>query len=311
MDHGKRKLNPAAVVTVPAAIVDGLIAAGDGDAALVCLYALRHGELKEAQAMESLGMSAARMAAAAQRLHRLGLLTGDDAPATPAPELPEYEAEDVVRRSGEDPRFQALVLEVQNALGRVLTSADVKKLFGIYDDMALPAEVILLLVNHCKEEHEARYGPARHLGFAFIEKVAYTWANREIVTHEQAEEWLREYARRKSVMSQLQQELGLQDRRLAPTERKYIDGWLELGFGLEALALAADRTITNTGGLHWRYMDKIVCSWHEKGLHTLEEIQRGDRKPVRDGRDGPSAPTEDDVKTLAQLERLRRKMKNG
>lgn len=315
MDDAKLKLNPAAVLAVPADMADALIAAGDGDAALLCLYMLRRGgELNEAVAAQRLGMSSSRMHAAVHTLRRLGLLSGGEKAPTPAPELPEYEARDVVRRSAEDPQFQALLTDVQNALGRVLTSADIKSLFGIYDDLALPPEVILLLVNYCKEENAARYGGEKRLGFAFIEKVAYTWFDREIVTHEQADEWIGEYTRRKSLMGQLQRELGIQDRRLTPTERKYIDGWLELGFGVEALALAADRTITNTGGLRWKYMDSIVRSWHEKGLHTVEEIERGDRKPDRTGKYGssaPSVPTQEDVKTLAQLERLRRKMKNG
>ncbi|MCC8357708.1 MAG: DnaD domain protein, partial [Oscillospiraceae bacterium] len=74
--------------------------------------------------------------------------------------------------------------------------------------------------------------------------------------------------------------LGIQGRRLSPTERKYIDDWITLGFGPEALALAADRTVTNTGDLKWKYMNSIVHSWHQKGLHTVEEIEKGDRKPA-------------------------------
>lgn len=315
MDDAKLKLNPAAVLAVPADMADALIAAGDGDAALLCLYMLRRGgELNEVQAAQDLGMSSQRMRAAVHTLRRLGLLSGGGKRPGPAQELPEYEARDVVRRSAEDPKFQELLTEVQNAMGRMLTSADIKTLFGIYDDLALPPEVILLLVNHCKEENEARYGGEKRLGFAFIKEVAHAWFNREIVTYEQADEWVREYARRKSLMGQLQRELGIRDRHLTPTERKYIGGWLDMGFGVEALALAADRTVTNTGGLRWKYMDSIVRSWHEKGLHTVEEIEKGDRKPAQKGKYGSSAssaPTQEDVKTLAQLERLRRKMKNG
>ena len=315
MDDAKLKLNPAAAVTVPAALADKLIAAGDGDAAILGLYILRcGGELRETGAARQLHFSPARMSAAVATLRRLGFLSGGGGPLAPAEELPEYEAEDVARRGAEDPRFQTLVQEVQSAMNRVLTSADIKKLFGIYDNMAMPPEVILLLIQHCREEHEARYGSERNLGFGFIEKVAYTWFNREIVTYEQANDWLREYARRKELIGRLQRELGIRDRELTPTERKYIESWLELGFGVEALALAADRTVTNTGGLRWKYMDSIVRSWHGKGLHTVEEIERGDRKPARPGKYGsaePSGPTREDMKTLAQLERLRRKMKDG
>jgi len=38
--------------------------------------------------------------------------------------------------------------------------------------------------------------------------------------------------------------------------------------------------ITNTSKLSPAYMNKILMSWNEKGLHTLAEIQEKDR-PVR------------------------------
>ena len=65
---------------------------------------------------------------------------------------------------------------------------------------------------------------------------------------------------------------------LSSTEKKYIESWVSLGFGAEALAIAYDRTVTNTGSLKWNYMDKILHSWHEKGLHSPREILEKDGK---------------------------------
>lgn len=315
MDDAKLKLTPAEVLAVPVNVADGLIRAGDGHAALLYLHILRHGgELDQTAAARELSLSRQAVGLAAETLCRLGILSGGCTPR-PAQELPEYEAQDVVRRTAEDPEFVALLGEAQNVLGRVLTTADVKKLFGIYDELALPAEVIMLLINHCREEHEARYGGERNLGFAYIEKEAYVWHDREIVTYEQAEEWLAEKARRKSAMGQIRRELGIQNRRLSPTEQKYLSEWLDLGFGPEEIAMAADRTVTNIGELRWRYMNSIVQSWHKMGLHTVPEIEQGDRKPSAVKRKPNSVdtpvPTQDNVKTLERLELLRRKMKTS
>ena len=312
MDDAKLKLTPAEVLAVPVNVADGLIRAGDGHAALLYLHILRHGgELDQTAAVRELSLSRQAVGLAAETLCRLGILSGGSAPL-PAQELPEYEAKDVVRRSAEDPEFLGLLETVQQNLGRVLSTADVKKLFGIYDQLAMPLDLIALLVQHCKEEHESRYGAEKNLGFAFIEKEAYAWFNREIVTHEQAEEWLAEKERRKTVMGQLRRELGIQNRQLTPTEQKYLGEWMELGFGPEAILLAADRTVTNTGELRWRYMNSIVQSWHKKGLHTVSEIQQGDRKPSssRKGKSEQmsSVPTQEDTRALEQMERLRRKM---
>lgn len=315
MDDAKLKLTPAEVLAVPVNVADGLIRAGDGHAALLYLHILRHGgELDKSAAARELSLSRQAVGLAAETLCRLGILSGGGVPK-PAQELPEYEAKDVVRRSAEDPEFLGLLETVQSDLGRVLSTADVKKLFGIYDQLAMPPDMIALLVTHCKDEHESRYGHEKTLGFAYIEKEAYAWFNREIVTYEQAEEWLAEKTRRKSVIGQIRRELGIQNRQLSPTEQKYLSEWLELGFGAEEIALAADRTVTNVGELRWRYMNSIVQSWHKMGLHTVAEIEKGDRKPSAARRKPNSVdtpvPTQDNVKALERLELLRRKMKTS
>ena len=49
------------------------------------------------------------------------------------------------------------VRELERRLGRVLSTADLKLLYTIYDYLALPAEVVLLLTTWCIEETERKY----------------------------------------------------------------------------------------------------------------------------------------------------------
>ena len=65
-----------------------------------------------------------------------------------------------------------------------------------------------------------------------------------------------------------------------PGEKRYLKQWLEMGFEEEAIGLAYERSCLHTGGLSWPYVNRILTSWHEQGLHTLQQIQNGDRKPV-------------------------------
>ena len=44
--------------------------------------------------------------------------------------------------------------------------------------------------------------------------------------------------------------------------------------------LAFERTCLKTGGLKWNYMNSILKSWHEKNLHTPQEIAQGDTAPA-------------------------------
>ena len=61
-----------------------------------------------------------------------------------------------------------------------------------------------------------------------------------------------------------------------------------MGFEEDALAIGYDRTVTNTGALKWSYMNKIMQSWHEKGLHSAAEIESGDprRRPQQSAAQG-------------------------
>lgn len=316
MQDGKLRIRPTAVLTIPSGDAQALLDAGNGDAALLYLHILQSGGLLDTErAATALHRSDRDIEIAAGRLRRMGLLTADEsrpAPLAPVRELPEYRAQDVARRSMESEEFQKLLDGVQAHLGRLLSSADVKKLFGLYDELALPPDVILLLIQHCRQEIEARYGKERTVGFAYIEKEAYIWVNREIVTYEQAEKWIAELERRRSVLGQLQRELGLHDRELTKTEREYLLGWLDLGFSVEAITIAYDRTVTNTHSLKWKYMDSILRSWHNMGLHTPEEIEQGDPRTGRGAkkRAADPGPKRDDTKTMEQLDRLLASMEN-
>ena len=183
MDDGKLTLNCPSLLAVPAVHADRLLEAGDGECALLYLYIVKNGgRLDMDRAAAELRVSVRAVRTAAMRLERMGLLGLGETETLPRREVPEYQAADVVRRSQSDPAFRALVEETQAVLGRVLSSTDLKKLFGIYDDLSLPADVIMLLIHHCKDEHDERFGASKHLGFAGIEKEAYAWFDREIMT---------------------------------------------------------------------------------------------------------------------------------
>jgi hypothetical protein len=286
MDDKLYALSKAPGLALPAEDVEKLLCRADGCCALLYLYILRHGRLDTARAARDLKRTAREIETAAGALREMGLL----APAAPAgrklpapDELPEYTAQEVSRRSGEDTGFQAVVAETQRTMGRMLSGAELKTLLGIYDYLGLPAEVILLLVNHCVEEFRTKYGPGRLPTLRRIEKEAYVWANREILTLRQAEEYLQTLADRRSQAVQIKTVLQIRDRELTPTEGRYVDGWLDMGFPLETLEIAYDKTVVKTGRLQWKYMDSILQSWHGKGLHTPEEIAAGDGRPAQPG----------------------------
>ena len=286
--------------SIPAAAADKLIAAHDGDVALLYIYYSRTGCTDPEQAAHDLCRTLREISSAEEKLSRMGLCPGSAAtlsvPAVSAPAaaekcppedvMPEYTAEDIVLRSKSDERFSVILSEAKRVFARNLNSSDMKMLFGIYDYLALPAEVILELLNYCTQT-AAEKGEGKRPSPRSVEKEAYRWANREILTLEQAEEYIREQKSLRESVNLVKNALGIRGRELTPTEAKYISSWLSMGFGEEAILIAYDRTVTSTGALKWPYMNKIICSWHEKKLHSPQEIEAGDgRKRPAQGKSG-------------------------
>jgi len=265
---------------------DKLIAAHDGDVALLYLYIMRRGGCDMEQAAMELCRTMQEISAAYEKLERMGLSVPAlcpapekaAAPLPPAEELPQYRTDDIIRRSKTDGSFSAVVAEAQQVMGHTLSSSDLTKLFGIYDYLALPAEVIMVMLHHCAEENRARYGESRRLSMRTIEKQAYIWANNEILSLEQAEEYIQSRKALSQRISLAKEALQIRGRELSATELKYVRSWLDMGFGAEALAIAYDRTVTHTGSLKWSYMNKILLSWNEKKLFTPQEIAEKDSR---------------------------------
>ena len=293
------------VITADAA--EKLISRADGAAALLYLHILRRGALSLTGASRELHLSEAEVAAAAAALREMGLLRAEPKLLENS-ELPEYTAADIVSRAGRDSVFEALVDAVQHALGRLLSTPDLKTLFGIYDHLGLPAEVIMLLVTHCIETYRESHGQGRMPTMRYIEKEAWYWAGQEIHSLDSAEEHIKFEKEKKSRLFRTAELLQIRGRELSPGERRYIEVWLDMGFPPDSLALAYDRTVLGTGKLAWRYMDKIVRSWHERGLHTPEEIQSGDPRQSKKSACTP-APGDGD-REIEELMRLNAHMKS-
>lgn len=305
MGNKEYALSNPAVVSIPMTDVDLLLKCGNSDCTALYLYLLRSGRAMDAQrAAEDLRLPVRAVEAALHQLTAMGLLNSRSAkPLAPAEELPEYDAGYIVTRTQQDAAFRDLLSEAKSILGRTLSTPDTKILFGIYDHLGLPPEVLMTLMTACVEEYREKYGPGRVPTMRAIEKEAFVWARLEIFSLEQADSLLNSRRAKKDALLQLKRELGIRDRELSATEKRYLTQWLEMGFDTEAILIAYDRTVTQTGGLKWPYMNKILQNWDGKGLHTPQEIEEGDRLPSkRPARTAePAAPAK---RTGSEKERL-------
>ena len=289
------------MLQIEKAHIHKLLCAQSPDAALLYLYLVSGGD--PAQATQKLGYTDSRYACAWATLHQLGLWTEKKAPRV-AGEQPQYTEVDVLSAMDTDVDFRALYGEVQRLLGKNLTTEELKILLGFVRYLGLPADVIVLLVCHCKDEAR-KLGGKRNPTLRNIEKEAYKWADKGIDTMEAAAAYTQQQNLRFSRVGRIMEILQIRGRNLTAPEKRYIKNWLEMGFEEEAIGLAYERSCVNTGGLAWPYINKILTSWHEQGLHTAQQVQSGERKPTAVPK-GASGELGD-----AELAAIRKLMKEG
>ena len=268
-------------ITLSAATLKRLIGGGNGDAALLYLAILHsHGAAEAEKLAKILSWDEKRVRAAEQALYEMQLVGAPEKPLPEPPqtqEMPDYTREDIARKLEGDGRFACLLREVEHKLGP-LSIPSVKKLLGLYENLGLPADVVYTLVNYCITKKAQQFGEGRLPNMREIEKEGYVWARKELFSIEKASEYMKREQVLRGRYPEYMAALQMAGRASAPSEEKYLSAWAEMGFPAETVSEAYDRTVLHCHEFRWPYCNGILKRWHEKGLHTLEEVRAENAK---------------------------------
>lgn len=307
-------MGPLEYITLTPQETGKLLAAGSGDAALVYLYMKASGDTRLLHAQEQLHISTQTLGWAESLLKQLGLMEMKPSGSRyEKSKAPAYTGKAVTAFAARDPSFSLLQGEVSRRLGRVLTTEELKTLLSIRDYLKLPPEVVSMVLTYCLQRNEyynQTHGTNRTVTMRVVEKECYAWANQGIVTLERASDYISRNLAMMTPEAQVKKLLQL-DRPLVDMERKYIKAWLEMGFAPEVIRAAYEKTIMATGKLAWKYLNKILLNWHEKGLHTLAAVQEGDQPRGQQPSAGTGEYTlgQSELSAIARLQELRDAMK--
>lgn len=274
-------------------MLDKLIAVGDGDAALLYLYILRHGGAADGTAAaRALHLSAERYERAAFTLNQL------TAPAQPQKEdkpegAPQYTADELRRARLDDHTFAGVCEAAEGVLGRTLTEGQLRCLLTAYDHLGLSAEAIVELLSYLKGEK----GTVR---LADLRREAYQWADMGIISAQDAQQYLSRRANEKPLSEAVYKALGADPAQPAPKEQRVCRFALAHGFPPEAVALAAARTDKHQGHKSLDYTLGILRRWDAAGVHTVSEITA--LEPETRAAVGQTAAQPTDSATLAAWE---------
>lgn len=166
---------------------------------------------------------------------------------------------------------------VEQMLGKVLSPADLKILYTLFDFLALPPEVILTLTGWCVEQAKQK-GPGRKPTLTQIRREAYKWQKAGIDTLEAADAHLHRLSRRNRRGTEILQLLFGESRAPVEKEAEFLDAWIQMGCSDELLLLARDRTIFQLQEFKWTYMNGILTRWYKEGLTTVEAVEASEQQ---------------------------------
>jgi len=170
-----------------------------------------------------------------------------------------------------------LVSEAERMFGRFLTQTETSVLVSMFDYASIPADVIAMIIEYCISIDKQN--------FRFIEKTAYNWIDQGIDTHKKVEAHITSLSNAKNDESIVKSAFGIFDRNLTTKQKKYISVWLHSWeFDENMLKLAYEMCIDNTAKLSFPYINKVLSSWHEKGVKNPTDVlnletQRQQKKP--------------------------------
>lgn len=183
------------------------------------------------------------------------------------PARKSYSRAELTRFSGQA-ECRQLLFVCEQYLKKPLKPAEIETLLYFYDQLGFSADLIEYLVEYCV----CKGSRSMH----YIETVALAWAEAGINTVSQAKEHTTTYTRNTFAIMKA---FGINDRNPVDPEVKYINKWLkEYDFTLEIVLEACKRTMERLHKPNFEYADRILKSWTEKKVHTLQDIRSLDQE---------------------------------
>ena len=200
---------------------------------------------------------------------------------------PQYTVEELTFYQKQSADIAKLFSHGEQTLGKLLTYHDLNVLFGFYDWLRLPMEVILYLLTYCSD--------SGHRDLRYVEKAAIDWAERGINSVESAQDYIQTFDHDfKAIMKAL----GHPSAFPSPSQRKYMQRWLkDMDTPLELILEACDKTSLQLGKPKLTYVDKIIADWHQRGIRSLEGVaaaeadwHKAEKKAAEEDRKRSEAP---------------------
>ena len=195
------------------------------------------------------------------------------AASSPA-ELPPRKPADFGKlRKDED--FTTLLYVLQRYLGIIFSQTNTDSVAYLYDTLGMSQDLLIYTAEICAERKQRAAADGRRAGdrdwFRYFEKTALRFHSKGIRTAEQARE---DDTRYRAAIFAVMNAFGKDCSYPGQAERTLIEKWYnDYGFSAEIIGEACSIVKLSTGGISYSYADKILNSWNEAGIRTVEQAK--------------------------------------
>lgn len=182
-----------------------------------------------------------------------------------------------------DEELSELLTECASLMEKpALTTQEVKIITSVYTQYALSQDYLLTLAAYLASLGKLTAPRLRDKAISLVGK--------SIDTTEALEVYLKDKESEARDEQEIRRTLGIWSRKITEAEKEAFDKWtVNFGYSTVIIGEAYSVCVSNTGRLSVSYMDKVLTSWHNLGLKTVEECRaakaiskaEGEEKPRR------------------------------
>ena len=174
------------------------------------------------------------------------------------PTAVSYSKSDINTYMKNNDGIRHMFLISEQLLCKTLTDTERKILFSFYDYLGMPIEVIFTLLEYCISIGKTN--------IRYIEKVAYSWADKGINTLSKASSYVKEENEINSTFKKYKALFKITGREFTSTEESLLKTWVyDMKLSDEDIVSAYETTVTNTGKIAFKYMDAILKNINQGG----------------------------------------------
>lgn len=198
----------------------------------------------------------------------------------PKPPETKLSMKEVQELKENDPGVAHVFSEAERLLGKTFTYSDSETIAWLISYAGIAPEVLSTVIAYCASINKK--------SFFYIRKTALEWLENGIDTIEAAEERMRALEEARTWEGKVKQVLGISGRNLVTKEKEFAETWRLYKISPELIHFAYEKCIEKTAKLSFPYINKILLSWHMKGIKTTEEaaaenkLQTESKKPSFD-----------------------------